>query len=155
MNLLPLKIYSVFIAFLLCGAGAYLFFKWQEIAERMVEEKHHREKHDIVTTQDLLIRFQRIAQYKKSNDPNELKLAIIEGDILIEELLRLQGLQGDTLGTLLSEATLRGLGGVDRFWNFHRLRNVLVHDSSYALGVHQGQSALMMLEEGLRSWKVA
>jgi len=155
MNLLPFKIYAVFIAVCAFSVGAYFFRALKKTSGSMIQEKHHREKREIVTNEDLLKRFERIVQYKKSNDSGELKLAIIEGDILIEELLRLQGVQGDTVGALLSEATLQGLGGVDRFWNFHRLRNVLVHDSTYVLSVGQGQGALAMLEGALHSWKVS
>lgn len=154
MNLLPFILYSLFIT-IVCGAiGTYYFIQFQKVANRMVGEKHKREKQNIVTTEDILDRFDRIVQYKTSNDSNELKLAIIDGDVLIEELLRLQNLQGDTMASLLAEGSMRGLVGMDKFWQFHRLRNLLVHDSLYALDVATGQKALKMLEDALHEWKL-
>ncbi len=155
LNLLPFEIYSVFLFLIGLGVGGYYHLQFRKLKKTMIAEKYKKIQQQIVSNEDLNQRLQAILAYQKSPDLNELKVAIIEADVLLEEILRLQGFSGDTLSGLLAEASLAAIPGVDRLWRFHRFRNVLVHDSSFTLSVKQGQDILKLLQDAFVMWKLA
>ena len=154
LNLLPFKIYFTFLFVVGLGVGLYYYYHYLKLKKTMIAEKYKKVQQEITTTADLQKRLEAILFYQKSNDINELKIAIIEGDVLVEEILRLQGFQGDTLAGLLSEATLAAIPGVDKLWRFHRFRNVLVHDSTFVLELKKAQDTLKLLAEAFQIWKL-
>ena len=155
LNLLPFKIYFTLLFVVGLGVGLYYYHHYLKLKKTMIAEKYKKIQMEIVTNADLQRRLESILSYQKSNDINELKIAIIEGDVLVEEILRLQGFQGDTLAGLLSEATLDAIPGVDKLWRFHRLRNVLVHDSTFQLDLKKAQDTLKLLADAFQIWKLA
>ena len=69
------------------------------------------------------------------------KLAIIEADKLLDQVLRSMAMPGQTLGERLKSTAYR-YPNIRQVWGAHRLRNQLVHDTSFELGARQGRQAL-------------
>lgn len=69
------------------------------------------------------------------------KLAIIEADKLLDQVLRSMSMPGATLGERL-KSTAYSYPNIRKVWGAHRLRNQLVHDTSFEMGSRQAKQAL-------------
>ncbi len=69
------------------------------------------------------------------------KLAVIEADKLLDQVLRSLMIPGTTLGERLKSAAYT-YPNIGRVWGAHRLRNQLVHDTSFEIGTRQARQAL-------------
>lgn len=69
------------------------------------------------------------------------KLAIIEADKLLDRALRSLYMPGETLGERLKSAAYK-YPNIRRVWGAHRLRNQLVHDTTFEISSRQAQQAL-------------
>ncbi len=69
------------------------------------------------------------------------KLAIIEADKLLDQVLRSMTMPGTTLGERLKSAGYQ-YPNIRHVWSAHRLRNQLVHDTSFEMGSRQARQAL-------------
>ena len=65
----------------------------------------------------------RVQHHFFKGDENDLKMAIIEADKLLEEALTESGIRGTTLGERLKNLKPSQLPELDEIWQAHRLRN--------------------------------
>lgn len=65
---------------------------------------------------------------------SDWRLAILEADILLDDMLKQMGLPGDSLGERLKSAHSSFFSTIDEAWNAHKIRNIIAHQgSSYDL----------------------
>lgn len=93
------------------------------------------------TTREQILK--RWAQIELTYDQSTMgaKLAVIEADMLLDQVLRSMAMPGETLGERLKSAAYR-YPDITRVWGAHRLRNQLVHDSAFELASRQARQAL-------------
>lgn len=65
-----------------------------------------------------------------SNNPNDWKLAIIEADIILDEVLKQQGYAGNSLGERLKSISTNQLNSLDDAWEAHKVRNRIAHEGA-------------------------
>jgi hypothetical protein len=73
-------------------------------------------------------RLEKIMENVNSDNPNDWKLAIIEADIILDELLIKMGCVGDTLGDRLKQIARGDLNTLDFAWEAHKVRNQIAHE---------------------------
>lgn len=73
---------------------------------------------------------------------SEAKLAIIEADQLLDDLLKRMGYSGETLGERLKQLEEKMLPNIDQVWEAHKIRNNLVHDPDYKLPFNEAKKAI-------------
>ncbi len=83
---------------------------------------------------------------------NGLRQAVMEADKLFDQVLRQQGLSGETMGERLKVARSRfsSRDVNEAVWSAHKLRNALAHEMSFDLVASQVRDALNGFERGLR-----
>ena len=96
----------------------------------------------------------KIEQHFYKGDENDLKIAVIEADKLLEEALRESGIRGISLGDRLKSLKPEQLPNLDQVWQAHRLRNDIVHQPTFKLKRDLAERALNIYEETLRSFKL-
>jgi len=69
----------------------------------------------------------KIDEHAASDNPNDWRLAIIEADILLDDMLDEHGFHGLTLGEKLKGASLMTLHSLDDAWSAHKVRNEIAH----------------------------
>lgn len=75
-------------------------------------------------------RWQEILELVASDNPGNWRLAIIEADVMLDDLVKRLGYLGDTLGERLKSidpATFKTINGA---WEAHRVRNQIAHEGS-------------------------
>lgn len=83
----------------------------------------------------------------------DLKLGVIEADKLIDQALKMQGIEGQEMGERLKKAQEQGLRHLDQAWTVHKVRNRLVHGQGE---LSEGKLRLVFQEAEriLRSWNI-
>lgn len=92
----------------------YATFVSAERAEDEVE--HHRWKH--------------VRELVESASPNDWRQAIIEADIILEDMLRNMGLPGNSVGEKLKAANPAHFKTLQEAWEAHKVRNDIAHQGS-------------------------
>lgn len=81
------------------------------------------------------------------------KLAVIEGDRLVDGAMRSMMIPGETMGERLKAARYK-YPNIERVWSAHKLRNQLSHDPTFQISVRQAKSALADFEAALKTLNV-
>lgn len=88
-------------------------------------------------------KWEMIEAHARSGNNAELRMAIIEADILLFDVLTQSGFPGNTLGEILKNTDKSKLATLDYAWAAHRVRNELAHQgSNYVLGRQAAENAL-------------
>lgn len=72
-------------------------------------------------------RIQDMLDHIASDNPSDWKLAIIEADIILDELLKDAGYGGTSLGERLKSISPQQLRSLDDAWQAHKIRNQIAH----------------------------
>jgi hypothetical protein len=75
-------------------------------------------------------RWERILSLVASDNPGDWRVAIIEADIALEELMRSMSYHGDTLGDMLKAVEKSDFQTLDLAWEGHKVRNRIAHSGS-------------------------
>lgn len=71
-----------------------------------------------------------VSAHIDSDDANKWKLAIIEADIILSELLDSLNLPGDGVGEKLKNVETGDFEHIEQAWEAHKIRNVIAHEGS-------------------------
>ncbi|OGG62357.1 hypothetical protein A3C87_01000 [Candidatus Kaiserbacteria bacterium RIFCSPHIGHO2_02_FULL_49_34] len=71
-----------------------------------------------------------IATHIASENPNDWRIAIVEADILLEEILEKQGFVGATIGEKLRGASSESFRTLNDAWEAHKVRNKIAHEGA-------------------------
>jgi len=147
-------IITLFLAICLTIAAGYFFWRYYFVLKPAFIYIGKPETKDIkIEMNDYLkTHWKKIRIAMTSSDVSQLKLTIIEADTIIEDILHLNNLVGETMAALLSEASLHGIIGAGKLWRFHRIRNSLVHDSAFKLELGTARNVLQEVDEILKIW---
>lgn len=72
-------------------------------------------------------RWEKILAHVSSENPNDWRLAIIEADIMLDEVITKMGYVGDTLGEKLKMIARGDMESLDSAWEAHKVRNQIAH----------------------------
>lgn len=75
-------------------------------------------------------RLDEVFKHSASENPNDWKLAIIEADIILDDILKDRGYAGNSLGERLRGITPNQLGTIDDAWEAHKVRNQIAHEGA-------------------------
>lgn len=101
-------------------------------------------------------RWKRVLDYLFSINENDWKLAVIEADSMLFDLLAQLGFKGENLGDKLKEANQpaspsQGGSNFRSFnyaWEVHNIRNKIAHEgSSFELSLHEAKRVIALYEQ--------
>ena len=81
---------------------------------------------------------------------SEAKLAVIEADSILNDILKRMGYGGEALGERLEKLTSATLPNLEQVCVVHKIRNNIVHDPDYRLTLDEARSVLDIYEQALR-----
>ena len=84
------------------------------------------------------IRWNRVGLLMKSHNLSDWKQAIIESDVILEDMLEKMGYHGNSIGEKLKDAEKNDFETLDKAWEAHKVRNRIAHDgSSYKISYEE------------------
>ncbi|MSU55587.1 MAG: hypothetical protein EXS46_03585 [Candidatus Taylorbacteria bacterium] len=75
-------------------------------------------------------RWEKILQHIGSHNSSDWRLAILECDIILEEMLTKMGYHGETVAEKLKAVEKSDFLSIDKAWEAHRVRNTIAHQGS-------------------------
>ena len=87
-------------------------------------------------------RWQKIQQRLETANEAEYKLAVIEVDGMLSDILLRMGFKGETLGDRLEIVTSAIIPNLQDLIQAHQVRNNVVHDPDYKLTLQEAQKTL-------------
>lgn len=88
-------------------------------------------------------RWAHIETRVSSDDPNDWRLAIIEADIMLDELLDSLGYEGTSIGDRLKTVQPGAFRSIEDAWEAHKVRNAIAHQGSdFVLTKRAAQEAI-------------
>ena len=94
---------------------------------RFAALQHTVTAHDVPKTQ---LRWSRILEEAASDNERTWRLAILEADIMLNELLDVLGYKGETIADKLRGVDRANFNTVDLAWEAHRFRNQIAHEAN-------------------------
>jgi len=147
------QVYLLLLGLIFLAVTTTYFVKYHTLWPALIRARHAQmEKIHLEPVPEFNDQWKTIRAAMHSNDLNELRVAMIDADTLMEDLLRKQGVQGDTMAALIAEATLRGVIGTAAVSRFHRMRNRIVHESTFSPSKEELRSQLQAVDKVLVHW---
>ena len=116
------------LAFILFIAAIWFYIRTiiveHEGFHRLAEEAH---KHGALEEARGNSRWERVVALASTGEENNWRLAIMDADSMLEELLDSQGYPGETMGDKLKSANPLQFTTLDLAWQAHKVRNAVAH----------------------------
>jgi len=93
-------------------------------------------------------RWRKVLDHLFSQSQNDWKLAIIEADSMLFDLLNQLKFKGDTLGEKLKSTDRDTFHSLTSAWEAHNVRNKIAHEGvSFELSLHEAKRIVAMYEQ--------
>lgn len=95
-------------------------------------------------------KWQKVKDHLASENQSDWRLAILEADIILDEMLEKKGYLGQTLGEKLRSSNKGDLVTLDKAWEAHLVRNRIAHEgASFLLSEREAKRVIGLFEETL------
>lgn len=140
----------IFIAVFIVLA-VFFFRKAKKIRSSVLgrAEKTLAERPEVVSEH-----WQGVLEHLNSANESEWRLAIIEVDKLVDDLLIQKGYEGESMAERLSLLTKGELQSLDLLWEAHKIRNRIVHKLDFKINRNEALRVISYYEEALRDLQV-
>jgi hypothetical protein len=105
--------------------------------------------HDIPQTR---LRWERILEQASSESEQNRRLAILEADIMLGELLDDLGYRGETMADKMRQIHKAEFNTIDLAWEAHRARNVIAHEADYQVSSHEAMRIIGLYDKIFREF---
>ncbi|MFA4975351.1 MAG: hypothetical protein WC577_01560 [Candidatus Paceibacterota bacterium] len=116
-----------------------------------IEEYKHNQSLKTEKTGQVIfkdIRWKKVLDYLFSTNENDWKLAIIEADSMLFDLLTKLKFKGENIGDKLKEANRDSFHSLSSAWEIHNIRNKIAHESSsFELSLHEAKRVISLYEQ--------
>jgi hypothetical protein len=147
-HLTTLEVFSVIFSAAFIAGSIYFLIQTGWLANRVdrvrdVVLKSDSSKKRIRSTWD------DIERHFFAGDDNDLKVALIEADNLLNDALLAAGVQGVQLGDRLKKVRSNQLPNLEEVWQAHKIRNRIAHEANFVLKRDLAERALTVYETAL------
>lgn len=141
----------------LCMAALIIYCSVRMFQIRQTERRRFAAAQTTIIAKDVprtQLRWQRVQEEAESDDPKSWRLAILEADIMLNELLDTLGYKGETMADKMRSADRADFRTLDLAWDAHRYRNRVAHEStSTALEQREVRRVIGMYEKVFREFR--
>lgn len=135
-------LFLAFIIYFLKKSGYFHIRIWQDVVEIFTFKPYGLEK--------IAKRWAKIKSRLETPSEAEQKLAIIEAEDILDEILQRMGYKGESLGERLKNLTPAQLSNIDQLLKAHQIRNNIVHDPDYRLSLDEARKSLESYEKAFQ-----
>jgi hypothetical protein len=149
-NLIPiLKIVSIAFCSLMLGFIIWASLKTDYFRRRYFWDWKEFATFHPYTAKKLYGKWQKIRGRLNSGLETEYKLAVIEADSLMDEIIKGMGFTGETFPIRLKNLTTATLPNINDVLIAHDVRNNIVHDPDFRLSLAEAKKAFEIYETAL------
>lgn len=92
-------------------------------------------------------RWQSVTKHMEGSNPNDWKQAIIEADIMLDDILTKMGYRGDSVGEKLKRVEKGDFASVEDAWEAHKVRNAIAHEPGFSLTEHAAKHTIHLYKK--------
>ena len=93
-------------------------------------------------------RWEQVLTHLNSDKESDWRLAVLEADVLLDEMLTNMRYHGDSLGEKLKSVEKSDFLTLDSAWEAHAVRNKIAHEgASFALTEREARRVIKLYEE--------
>ena len=144
MNFIVILSLVLILAF--AGVSVVLFLRGSRIRRSVTQ---NIEKGMTETPETFLERWQGVLKHLESLNESEWRVAVIEADKLIDEVLGRKGFEGESVAEKMSSIEKDQMKSIDRLWEAHKTRNRIVHKPDYKIEQSEARRIISYYEEAL------
>lgn len=154
----------LFILFLV-AVIAYTSVRLLEIRKKEHEHMHHEiheyahKRHEAQQKADKLSgissnpRWITVLQYLNSQSEGDWKLAVLEADTMLDDLLDQVGFKGESMGEKLKNADQESFKNLSIAWEVHTIRNRIAHEgANFPLTSREAKRVIALYEDIFRPY---
>lgn len=117
------------------------------------EKSEKKSKSFIPDTEEFNKKWSGVLEKSQSTRVNDQKLSLIEADKMLDDVLKRMGYAGESMGERLKQLSGAQLPNIENVWEAHKIRNRIVHNSSYEPNKRDLDFAMRAYETALRDLK--
>ncbi len=145
----------IVIVLILIGAIFFSYIRWKE--ELYIAKKKFKasdKSHDIVLPpQYKHPRWASVLGHMSILNQSEWRVAILEADMMLAEMLERRGYAGTTIGDQLKSANPEKFKTLQDAWEAHKVRNQIAHDGSeFVLNEREAKRVIGLYERVFREF---
>jgi len=147
------KFFSVIISVFLIWC---IFYLYKKIAALRAEE-HNLLYPKTIAEEPLSVnpRWDKVLSHTNSLNESDWRLAIMEADIMLSDLLENMNLPGDTIGDKLKAVEKSDFTTIDNAWEAHKVRNRIAHDgSNFQLNERETKRVIALYETVFQEFRM-
>ena len=115
-------------------------------AQRTVEARDTPKTH---------LRWRRILDQMSAGTPESWRLAILEADIMLNELLDLQAYKGETMADKMKQVDRANFNTIDLAWEAHKIRNRIAHEGAeHELSAREARRVIDLYERVFKEFRI-
>ena len=149
--LLPVKMVFIFFAVFFLAAVIYFLTNSSYLKYKFLEDVTEFFSWQAYGLKEISNRWKKIQKRAESGIETELKLAIIEADDFLSEMLDSRGFEGKTFDEMIKKAGRIILPNQEEVLAAHKVRNSIVYDSDFKLTQEQAKKTLSIFENAVKS----
>ncbi len=97
----------------------------------------------------------KVIEHINSTSSSDWRLAIIEADIMLDELLTVNGYHGDSIGDKLKAVEPSDMLTLDAAWEAHKVRNRIAHaGSDFELNEREAKRVIALFEKIFKEFQI-
>ena len=120
---------SIIISLLLIAGIIYTIIRIRQIRREEAEELE-----EVIVPEDMeekkREKWNRLVDLASSENESDWRLAIIEADTMLDDMIDLMGYEGEGLGEKLKQIDKSSFNTLDKAWDAHKVRNTIAHAGS-------------------------
>ena len=102
----------------------------------------------------LASKWQKVQERMESDEDSQWKLAVIEADAMLDELIKALGYKGSTMGERMREIKPDKFPRLDDAWRVHKVRNFIAHDPSYPFSKETAKKTISIYEDIFKQFEI-
>lgn len=158
-----LKVLSYAFSIFLLGVIITTYRKYGRVMHKIMEpvEEHHGAGHHGVahgfahdTEKRVNPKWEKVLEHLNSPNASDWRLAILEADIMLAEILDKMGYHGTTIGDKLKSIEPSDFDTLDEAWEAHKIRNAIAHEGSdFTLNKPEAERVIRLFKKVFEEFK--
>lgn len=150
-ELLPAKVIFIFFSVFFFVSIIYLMFTSSYLKNEFIIDVKAFFAWQSASLQKITKRWKKIQKRIETGTEQEYKLAVIEADDLLRDVLDEKGFTGKTFEERIKQIEKTQLPNLDEILEAHKIRNSIVYDPDYKLDSDRAKQILEFYDKGIKS----
>ncbi len=154
-RLLPVKILFIIFTLVFLFYVLYFYMNSSYLRFQFLQDVNEFFSWQAYGLKEINRRWKRITKNLGGENEEEHKLAIIEADDLLYQLMEEKGYEGGTFELLIEGVGIRVMPNQEEILFAHKIRNAIVYDTSYVLDIQIAKKAISDYETAIKNLAIA